>query len=897
MRKTICKLFGIAVPQAGWFGLGQVGVAVIAAGLIPATANAGFTGTGSFVGYKSSGPVPFDLTYTSAGGDPTTLNQSWTLFGWSCESSLVQTSGTLTINSAGSPMAIGWGYQGYGTNSIDGGLQTWNSKSDGSGDFWIGYQSSSAYGTLNVNGGTLVINASGNFFIDAGTYGNATVNITGGTLISDASTLEFCAGANPIQGHLIFGLGGGVCEFTNLTTLAFGFSTPIANNYISFNDGSAGQLQINGWSQSQFDALVTSGAIVTNGNYTTLASPTNFVYSSNAVTGMGIYQLVPVAITNAPTGLTAAAASGEVTLNWNTVAYAGGFNVYRSTISNSIGTLIAGNDLSPYYLDTNVVNGNTYYYVVSGTNSLGEGPKSAQASAVVGLPITPTGLTAVPGVGQISLSWNPVGADSGYNVYRSTTSGSGYLDIAPDQTNTSYVDSNVTVGVTYYYVVTGTNSLGESVYSAQVAAGVVGTASGIWTNLAGGTWSVPANWTNNLAANGSGQTADFSTLTLGSAPTVTLDGAFTVGSLIFGDLGNSYGWTLTANAAGLLTMDNGTNAATITVNDQTATINTFMAGTNGLVKGGNGTLILAAESTITGNTTVNAGTLSLHPTKIIGATDGAIRGTLTINHGATVLNYNLNGLGSFAGQQITNLNIVGGLLYAEPGISYEGWGSGLTINLTGGTIAGNDDNYSAIAACNGTSINTFATNVTSVISCWIFDREGQPGNILPFNVAAGTAVPDLLVSGVIEDLAGEYAEDLIYMNGPGVMEWSASNTYAGLTIVNGGTLALAATGSILGGPLYIQSGGNLAADLAGISPIQINNSLNLAGNITLRISKNGGTLTNDSVVSLAAVSVGTLWRSATGSICSQDTGHRGGTLAALPRPTCRRPTRGTHPNC
>jgi hypothetical protein len=62
---------------------------------------------------------------------------------------------------------------------------------------------------------------------------------------------------------------------------------------------------------------------------------------------------------------------------------------------------------------------------------------------------------------------------------------------------------------------------------------------GTWTSTTGGSWTNFPNWSGNVIASSSGNTADFSTLTLASSPVVTLDGARTIGNLIFGDVGKS----------------------------------------------------------------------------------------------------------------------------------------------------------------------------------------------------------------------------------------------------------------------------------------------------------------------------------------------------------------------
>jgi fibronectin type 3 domain-containing protein len=89
-------------------------------------------------------------------------------------------------------------------------------------------------------------------------------------------------------------------------------------------------------------------------------------------------------------------------------------------------------------------------------------------------PVTPTSLVATPSNAVVSLSWNgSAGADS-YIVKRSTTSGSGYTNIATDVTATSYLDSGVVGGTTYYYVVAATNNFGVSSDSAEASATPLG---------------------------------------------------------------------------------------------------------------------------------------------------------------------------------------------------------------------------------------------------------------------------------------------------------------------------------------------------------------------------------------------------------------------------------------
>jgi hypothetical protein len=89
-------------------------------------------------------------------------------------------------------------------------------------------------------------------------------------------------------------------------------------------------------------------------------------------------------------------------------------------------------------------------------------------------PSAPTGLTASAGNHTVSLDWNNNSESdtNGYNIYRSTTSGSGYVKINGSPVSSSnYIDNTVTNETTYYYVVTAVDTVGnESDYSNEASA-------------------------------------------------------------------------------------------------------------------------------------------------------------------------------------------------------------------------------------------------------------------------------------------------------------------------------------------------------------------------------------------------------------------------------------------
>lgn len=78
-------------------------------------------------------------------------------------------------------------------------------------------------------------------------------------------------------------------------------------------------------------------------------------------------------------------------------------------------------------------------------------------------PAAPTGFTATAGDAQVDLAWSANSEPDlqGYIVYRSQTSGSGYVAQTGVISATSYLDTSVINGTTYYYVVTALDTDAE----------------------------------------------------------------------------------------------------------------------------------------------------------------------------------------------------------------------------------------------------------------------------------------------------------------------------------------------------------------------------------------------------------------------------------------------------
>jgi exopolysaccharide biosynthesis protein len=93
----------------------------------------------------------------------------------------------------------------------------------------------------------------------------------------------------------------------------------------------------------------------------------------------------------------------------------------------------------------------------------------ADAVVIVGVPPAPANLAATVAITNVSLSWSASAGATSYNLKRSTTNGGPYTTIV-NRTTTSYTNTGLAAGTTFYYVVTALNGAGESSNSLQVAA-------------------------------------------------------------------------------------------------------------------------------------------------------------------------------------------------------------------------------------------------------------------------------------------------------------------------------------------------------------------------------------------------------------------------------------------
>ena len=196
-----------------------------------------------------------------------------------------------------------------------------------------------------------------------------------------------------------------------------------------------------------------------------------------------------------PTGISAAAATGEVTVTWSPVAGAASYNLYWAPfpgVTKATGALIPG--VTSPHLHAGLVDGTNYYYVVTALNSFGGGAESSESAEVSAMPLgLPAGVAASAGTGDVTVTWSPAAGATSYNLYWSTTPGvTKATGTQVPGVTSPHVQTGLASAVTYYYVVTATNGAWESVDSAEVSAMPMDVAGGM--TVSGGSGDVTLDW-------------------------------------------------------------------------------------------------------------------------------------------------------------------------------------------------------------------------------------------------------------------------------------------------------------------------------------------------------------------------------------------------------------------
>jgi fibronectin type 3 domain-containing protein len=121
-------------------------------------------------------------------------------------------------------------------------------------------------------------------------------------------------------------------------------------------------------------------------------------------------------------------------------------------------------------------------------------------------PAAPTNLAASGGNSSVSLTWNPSTGANSYTILRSGSSG-GYTPVAGGTTtNSSYTDTGLASGTTYYYVVTAANTLSGTSGISNAASATTYTAVQSWRLSNFGTVENTGNAADSADPDGDGMT-------------------------------------------------------------------------------------------------------------------------------------------------------------------------------------------------------------------------------------------------------------------------------------------------------------------------------------------------------------------------------------------------------
>jgi len=313
---------------------------------------------------------------------------------------------------------------------------------------------------MNLNGGTIM---GGNSFTST-LSGPVTLNNTTTINLDDTGGFEI---TGPISGsggftstHSYWKLSG-----SNSCT----GSTTIQNGWIAYQSAasvapgplvitSPGKANLNFSGDRVIASLTLGGVVMSPGTYGSSNQATYF-------TGTGTVTVLPPTTTalsltvgsspaNPGTPLTYAATVTGASPTGDVQFYSGTTLLGTSALNGSFQATFTTSQLAIGYHDISA------RYVGNASNTTST--SSALVVRINSAPVAaPTNLTATPVSNRIDLSWSPSAGASSYYVMRSLSAGGPYTVIG-NPTATTFVDTPVTNGISYFYLVSAVNSAGES---------------------------------------------------------------------------------------------------------------------------------------------------------------------------------------------------------------------------------------------------------------------------------------------------------------------------------------------------------------------------------------------------------------------------------------------------
>ena len=320
--------------------------------------------------------------------------------------------------------------------------------------------------TIIVNGGSLTGTGGDGFYLAGAeasavtasitVLSNAVISASSGNVLNldGGSTATFTAIGETLSGNVN-------ATSTNTATVILQNSTLTgcvnAAKILAIDSASVWNATSNSVVNS---ALTNFGAI----NLTGKISCTNVIVKSGGTFGGGGMLSSNLSLNSGATLILNPATNFIV---GGSVIFGGAVTVAPSTSSISAGTyklLTYSNSLSgtPTFTYTNA--GQTAVF-----NTATSGVIYVTISATATAPAAPTNVTATAGDAQVVLQWSAVTNAASYFVKRSLVSGGSYTNVNSSAT-TNFTAGNLANGTLYYFVVTATNSAGESAAASEVSA-------------------------------------------------------------------------------------------------------------------------------------------------------------------------------------------------------------------------------------------------------------------------------------------------------------------------------------------------------------------------------------------------------------------------------------------
>jgi autotransporter-associated beta strand protein len=308
-------------------------------------------------------------------------------------------------------------------------------------------------GTLTVNsGGTLAgtgtvtraTSVAGGGAMAPGNGGAGTLTLSGGLTLGDGAVLNMELAGTTTSDKINAGGAFSAAGTTTINLTALG-----------------------GFAGAGTYSLITNAGSISAANFAVGTTPAGYGVVLD-VSG-GTLSATLVAPPAAPTGLTVTMGDGTAMLNWTAASGATSYTVLRSQTSGSGYAPIATGVTATNYTDTGLDPGATYYYKIASDNVAGSVTGDSEVGATT-IPPAPGTLTVTAGNGQVALAWTASIGASGYTVLRATEAAGTYTAVATNVTETSYTDTGLDSGATYYYRIVATNDAGASIDSPEAGA-------------------------------------------------------------------------------------------------------------------------------------------------------------------------------------------------------------------------------------------------------------------------------------------------------------------------------------------------------------------------------------------------------------------------------------------